>query len=168
MNYADPVTIFISVTSKEKLLLNNELHSLFMVLFTLWVMRKAGGDIRTWLPSCISTSLTDRIYDCIFPEKKSECNLICCSCPKLTFSQEVFKLTCNYFNVKTLSIQPAKTLAPWIQHSNIGFWTNILSGFAFIVRAFICVESFNPNIRELSNILCDPCLTPACLFIHVL
>lgn len=47
MNYADAVTIFISITGKEKLLLNNELQSLFMLLFTLQVMRKAGGDIRT-------------------------------------------------------------------------------------------------------------------------
>lgn len=29
------VTIFISITGKEKLLLNNELQSLFMLLFTL-------------------------------------------------------------------------------------------------------------------------------------
>lgn len=164
MNYADAVTIFISITGKEKLLLNNELHSLFMVLFTLWVMRKAGGDIRTWLLSCISTSLTDRIYDCIFPEKKkSECNLICCSCPKLTFSQEVFKLTCNYFNVKTLSIQQAKTLTPW---------TNVLDQyfiwFCFYCLCFYLCGIIQPNIRELSNILCDPGLTPACIIIHVL
>lgn len=35
MNYADAVTIFISITGKEKLLLNNESHSLFMLLFTV-------------------------------------------------------------------------------------------------------------------------------------
>lgn len=141
MNYADAVTIFISITGKEKLLLNNELHSLFMVLFTLWVMRKSGGDIRTWLPSCISTSLTDIIYDCIFPEKKSECNLICCSYPKLTFSQEVLSWHVIISMLKHSQWPPESM-----------FWTNILSDFAFIVCAFIWVESFNPNIRELSNI----------------
>jgi len=30
MNYADAVTKFIRITGKEKLLLNNELYSLFM------------------------------------------------------------------------------------------------------------------------------------------
>ncbi len=35
INYAVAVTIFISITGKEKLLLNNELQSLFMLLFTL-------------------------------------------------------------------------------------------------------------------------------------